>query len=170
MSNLNLIVKYTVSVVFVLECSCRWLFLFSVYTKSAILFQSAVAADYSEYIYLQCTLHQPSCVYPSRSLRKRIKTNNLNKMIILYFFFCKLLKFVLTNLLKCFKKISRFKCTFVYISGYKDSLGGVTFLQMAREARRNVFYTPPPLEIYYDVYQIIGFSWVWFEFSTHFRH
>ena len=26
----------------------------------------------------------------------------------------------------------------------------------------------PPLEKYHDVYQNIGFNWVWFAFSTHF--
>ena len=31
---------------------------------------------------------------------------------------------------------------------------------------KNFFY--PPLEKYHDVYQIIGFNWVWFAFSTHF--
>ena len=48
----------------------------------------------------------------------------------------------------------------------KDSVEGVNI--------KNFFYPPriflPPLEKYHDVYQIIGFSWVWFEFSTHFWH
>ena len=32
------------------------------------------------------------------------------------------------------------------------------------------FFNPPPLEKYHDVYQIIGYSWVWYAFSTHFWH
>ena len=43
--------------------------------------------------------------------------------------------------------------------GHKDSVGGVNICH---------FFPPPPLEKYHDVYQIIGFNWVWFAFSTHF--
>ena len=56
----------------------------------------------------------------------------------------------------------------------KDSVVGVKLFNLAHEACHHFlypsleFFLPPPLEKYHDVYQIIGFNWVWFVFSTHF--
>ena len=52
----------------------------------------------------------------------------------------------------------------------KDSVeGGLIFWRW--RAKPKIFLPPPPrLVKYHDVYQIIGFSWVWFEFSTYSWH
>ena len=57
----------------------------------------------------------------------------------------------------------------------KDSVEGGKYFECGASPKifvppLRIFFTPPPLEKYHDVYQIIGFSWVWFEFSTHFWH
>ena len=65
--------------------------------------------------------------------------------------------------------------SFLFRGVHNDSVeGGGGILNLAYVARQKKIYPSleffTPVEKYHDVYQIIGFNWVWFSFSTHFWH